>query len=74
MTVIKKGSRIPKVVNIQTAPPPEREWVPIDWDKVKNINDLKLIVSNMGLGCFVDSPNYEQLKKYLVPHEDRKTN
>ena len=41
------------------------QWFPIDWDKVKNIQDVKVILKNMGLGCQDDAPNYQELKKYL---------
>lgn len=71
MAMTKKGKSIPKLAVVPDRAP-EREWIPIDWNKVKTINDLKLIVSNMGLGCYTDSPNYEQLKKYLAPHETGK--
>jgi hypothetical protein len=41
------------------------QWFPIDWDKVKNIEDIKVILKNMGLGCQDNAPNYQELKKYL---------
>ena len=41
------------------------QWFPIDWDKVKNIQDIKVILKNMGLGCQDNAPNYQELKKYL---------
>lgn len=44
---------------------PKPNWYPIDWDKVQSIDDLKFIISNMGLGCQEDAPNYQGLKKYL---------
>lgn len=40
-------------------------WFPIDWNKVKSVNDVKVILSNMGLGCRQSAPGYEILKKYL---------
>ncbi len=40
-------------------------WYPVDWNKVKNINDIKIILANMGLGCKANAPNYNDLKKYL---------
>jgi hypothetical protein len=73
MPVVKKGRKMPtKVVNI--SPQPEPKWIAIDWNKVKNINDIKAIISNMGLGCYDNSPNYEQLKKYLVDVENNTKN
>lgn len=73
MATTKRSKSAPKIVSIPGRAP-EREWIPIDWNKVKTINDLKLIVSNMGLGCYTDSPNYQDLKKYLAPHENREQN
>ena len=29
----------------------EAIWYPIDWEKVKTLEDVKLILENMGLGC-----------------------
>lgn len=40
-------------------------FFPVDWNKVKNLNDIKAILSNMGLGCRTSAPNYNDLKKYL---------
>jgi hypothetical protein len=39
-------------------------WYPIDWEKVKTIEDVKVILENMGLGCYDNAPAYEVLKKY----------
>jgi hypothetical protein len=52
-----------KIVNIQAVQEPL--WFPIDWDTVNTLEDLKLIVKNMGLGCSNQAPNYNELKKYL---------
>lgn len=41
------------------------KWYPIDWNKVKTVEDIKIILANMGLGCQDNAPNYESLKKYL---------
>lgn len=40
-------------------------WYPVDWDKVKTLSDMKIIFSNMGLGCATNSSNYNEVKKYL---------
>jgi hypothetical protein len=48
-------------VNISKQP----MWFPIDWDKVKTLEDIKIILKNMGLGCQDNAPNYPELKKYL---------
>lgn len=50
----------PKLVSIN-----EPLFFPIDWDKVENLEDIKLILSNMGLGCYNTAPNYSVLFKYL---------
>ena len=42
----------------------EAIWYPIDWEKVKTIEDVKLILENMGLGCYDNAPAYEILKKF----------
>ncbi len=39
-------------------------WYPIDWEKVKTLEDVKVILENMGLGCYDNAPAYEVLKKY----------
>ena len=39
-------------------------WYPIDWEKVKTIEDIKVILENMGLGCYDNAPAYETLKKF----------
>jgi len=59
-----------QVVAIPLATPPvqvdqQPRWYPIDWDKVNTIKDIKIIMSNMGLGCQDNAPNYNDLKKYL---------
>jgi hypothetical protein len=43
----------------------EAKWFPIDWNKVKTLDDIKVIMKNMGLGCSVDAPAYETLKRFL---------
>lgn len=40
-------------------------WYPVDFDKVKTIEDVKLILENMGLGCYDNAPAYDKLKKFL---------
>lgn len=63
----KKKTNIPAkplptpTIQINTLP----KWYPIDWDKVKTLEDAKIILKNMGLGCQDNAPNYEELKKYL---------
>ena len=42
----------------------EPVWYPIDWEKVKTLEDVKVILENMGLGCYDNAPAYETLKKY----------
>lgn len=59
-----------QVVAIPLTTPPvqvnkQPQWYPIDWDKVKTLQDIKVILKNMGLGCQDNAPNYEELKKYL---------
>lgn len=46
--------------------PPQPNWYPIDWNKVATLADVKFILSNMGLGCSEDAPNYPVLKRYLA--------
>lgn len=41
------------------------EWRPIDWQKVKTLEDVKVILENMGLGCHENAPAYNILKKYI---------
>jgi hypothetical protein len=41
------------------------QWFPIDWNKVETLEDIKVILKNMGLGCQDNAPNYQELKKYL---------
>jgi hypothetical protein len=41
------------------------KWFPIDWNKVKTLEDIKVIMKNMGLGCSIDAPAYETLKRFL---------
>jgi hypothetical protein len=43
----------------------EAKWFPIDWNKVKTLDDIKVIMANMGLGCSTDAPSYETLKRFL---------
>lgn len=50
----------PKLVPIS-----EPLFFPIDWDKVETVEDIKIILSNMGLGCYNTAPNYSTLFKYL---------
>ncbi len=48
-------------VQVNTQP----QWYPIDWDKVKTLQDVKVILKNMGLGCQDNAPNYNELKQFL---------
>lgn len=48
-------------VQVNTQP----QWYPIDWDKVKTLQDVKVILKNMGLGCQDNAPNYQELKQFL---------
>lgn len=41
------------------------QWYPIDWQKVKTIEDIKVILENMGLGCHENAPAYNVLKKFI---------
>ena len=41
------------------------QWHPIDWQKVKTIEDIKVILENMGLGCYENAPAYNVLKKFI---------
>lgn len=41
------------------------QWYPIDWQKVKTIEDIKVILENMGLGCYENAPAYNVLKKFV---------
>ena len=52
---------MPKVV--------EPVWRPIDFKKVKTINDVKLILEHMSLGCWDNAPAYYLLKKFLKDDE-----
>ena len=64
----KKRSEVVKMPTInmkQVKDIPQPKWYPIDWDKVKTLQDVKLIMKNMGLGCQDNAPNYNELKKYL---------
>lgn len=58
--VLSKPLPTPPVVEVR-----DPKWIPIDWDKVQTIEDIKIIMANMGLGCHENSPNFEQLKKFL---------
>jgi hypothetical protein len=49
----------------------EPVWYPIDWEKVKTIEDIKVILENMGLGCYDNAPAYEVLKKYVFSRYDK---
>ncbi len=63
----KKRSEVIKMPTIsnQIKDIPQPKWYPIDWDKVKTLQDVKIIMKNMGLGCQDNAPNYNELKKYL---------
>lgn len=50
-------------------PVPEPRWRPIDFQKVKTINDVKTILEHMSLGCWDNAPAYELLAKYLKDDE-----
>jgi hypothetical protein len=58
----KTGSFEADVINISQTKEPI--WYPIDWEKVKTIEDVKVILENMGLGCYDNAPAYEVLKKF----------
>jgi hypothetical protein len=64
------GSTKSRVIHIpaasQSQPQPQAKWRPVDWNKVKTLHDVKMILSNMGLGCSEDAPLFSELEKYLV--------
>lgn len=53
------------VSNSNTLQVEQPKWYPVDWTKVKNVSDIKVILENMGLGCFENAAAYDSLKKYL---------
>lgn len=53
-----------KIINIAKEEP-QPKWRPIDWNKVTTMKDMKVILSNMGLGCSEDAPAFVELEKYL---------
>jgi hypothetical protein len=53
-----------KIVNIQAVQEPL--WFPVNWDTINTLEDLKVLIKNMGLGCSNQAPNYNELKKYLL--------
>jgi hypothetical protein len=72
----KKKNSAAKVIEIplvtpQVTPPVESfieqvaEWYPIDYNKVKTIEDIKLILSKMSLGVMSNVPDFEELKHIL---------
>ena len=66
-TVKKKASKKPETIEanvINMGQTKEPIWYPIDWEKVKTIEDVKVILENMGLGCYDNAPAYETLKKF----------
>lgn len=66
-TTTKRASKKPETIEanvINLGQTREPIWYPIDWEKVKTIEDVKLILENMGLGCYDNAPAYETLKKF----------
>ena len=59
---------------MQITEDPIPKWYPIDWNKVSTVGDVKFILSNMGLGCSEDAPNYQVLKRILDEHYANKRN
>ena len=62
---VQQANEIVEQPGIKVIPEPQPNWYPIDWNKVVSIDDVKIILSNMGLGCTENAPNYNELKKYL---------
>lgn len=62
----KKASKKEETIeaNVIRMEKSEPVWYPIDWEKVKTLEDVKVILENMGLGCYDNAPAYETLKKY----------
>ena len=67
-----KVIEIPVVVTPQVTPPVEESfvlqeavWYPIDFNKVKTLDDIKLILSKMHLGVMSNVPDFEELKTIL---------
>jgi hypothetical protein len=63
-----KKSKVVKINSSDSEPQfvvEQPKWFGIDWDKVKTVSDVKVILEHMGLGCFDNAPAYETLKKYL---------
>lgn len=76
MATSKKKNSTAKVIEIplatpQVTPPVDplvlqgAEWYPIDYNKVKTIEDIKLILSKMNLGVMSDVPDFEDLKRII---------
>ena len=40
-------------------------WYSFDWNKVKTVEDLKEILSSLGMTVSDKAPGYENLKKFL---------
>lgn len=54
------------------SPPPSKPApirYDIDWDKVKSIHDLKMIMSVFMIAVEWGTPCYYKLQKYLKPHQ-----
>jgi hypothetical protein len=70
----KKKNSAAKVIEIPLASPqvtPSVEeqgpvWYPIDFNKVKTIDEIKLILSKMHLGVMSNVPDFEELKSILT--------
>ena len=54
------------VINMSTIEEQKPKWRPINWNKVNTVKDVKVILSNMGLGCSEDAPAFVELEKYLT--------
>ena len=61
----KKAAPAAKIIKVDMSNSQPDLFFPVDWNKVKTLNDFKAIMSNMGLGCRISAPNYQDLKKYL---------
>ena len=55
-----------RVIQMPTEQSVSAKWRPIDWNKVNTVKDVKVILSNMGLGCSEDAPAFVELEKYLT--------
>lgn len=44
---------------------PTQNWYAFNWDKVQSLDDIKNILSQLGMTVSDMAPGYENLKKYL---------